>query len=404
MISKGFIESKSRCTGCEACAQSCEKHAITMVEDSEGFRYPTVDKAICVDCNKCTKACPIVNMPEGHVGDKIAFGGYIKDDYIRENSTSGGAFSAIVETWCDTNYVIFGAETKGLEVFHSYILDKIELNRFRKSKYTQSHIGDSYKQAKAFLKEGKKVLFSGTPCQIAGLLSYLKNTDTANLLTVEVICEGVPTPHYIRKLSQYIEKKHGAPIESIDYRYKDKGRWDFQVMLLSISSRSRENRTLKCDRWFNPFWSIWLQHLMSRPSCYECCFTNTTRVADISLGDLWGVHIYCPELYGSNKGASLIISNTDKGKQALKESQRLLYGHELKFEDALRYQGPMRKSIDRNPQREQFMQDVISLDYETIIKKWAKKSSYKLLFNKYIFGNNAQKVLWFNIKKKLGFI
>ena len=404
MTSKDLVENQSKCTGCEACAQICGKHAITMVENSEGFRYPIIDESSCMNCNLCRNVCPIENMPERYDGDKFAFGGYIKDEKVREESTSGGAFSAIAEIWCDTNYVIFGAETKGLDVFHGYIQDKVALNRFRKSKYAQSQIGDSYKQTKKFLEEGKKVLFSGTPCQIAGLKSFLKNTDTENLLTIEVICEGIPTPLYVRKLSQYFEKKHGAHIESIDYRYKDSGRWDFEVMLLNITSKLHLRRTYKYDRWFNPFWSIWLQHLMSRPSCYECRFANTSRVADISLGDLWGVHIYCPELYGNNKGASLIVCNTAKGKQVLLNTLGLLYGHELRFEDALRFQGPMRKSIAMNPLRGQFMQDIISLDYEKLVKKWAKRSSYKLLFNKYVFGNNAQKVLWFNIKKNLRLI
>lgn len=404
MTSNNLIVEKAKCTGCETCSQVCAKHAISMVEDSEGFRYPSIDSSMCVDCGLCKKICPIENMPVRFDSDKLAFGGYIKDSEIREKSTSGGAFSAIAEAWCDSNYVIFGAETKGLEVHHGYICNKSELDRFRKSKYTQSVIDNSYKQAKVFLNEGKKVLFSGTPCQIAGLRSYLGNDSFANLLTVEVICEGVPTPHYVRKFSQYIEKKHGAPIESIDYRYKDGGRWDFQVMLLNITSKSHLHRTFKCDRWFNPFWSIWLQHLMSRPSCYECRFTDISRVADISLGDLWGVHLYCPDLYGNNKGASLIICNTEKGKEALRKSQELLYGHELRFEDALRFQGPMRKSISLNPQRQRFMEDIVSLDYETIVKKWAKKSSFKLLFQKYVFGNNAQKVLWYKIKKKLGLL
>ena len=235
MTTNDLIVTKTKCTGCEACSQICAKHAISMVEDSEGFRYPSIDSNSCVDCGMCKKVCPIENMPEQFASDKLVFGGYVKDDVVREKSTSGGAFTAIVETWCDNNYVIFGAETKGLEVQHGYILNKGELDRFRKSKYTQSIIGDSYKQAKNFLKEGKKVLFSGTPCQIAGLRSFLGNTDTSNLLTIEVICEGVPTPLFVRKLNSHFESKHGSSIDSIDYRYKDGARWDFQVMLINIT-------------------------------------------------------------------------------------------------------------------------------------------------------------------------
>jgi hypothetical protein len=159
-------------------------------------------------------------------------------------------------------------------------------------------------------------------------------------------------------------------------------------------------KTIIKDRWFNPFWSVWLKHLMSRPSCYECPFTTQERGADITLGDLWGIHLYCPELYGGNGGASLIIANTDKGKAVLQKAQNEMYGHELKFEDALRYQGPMRKSIDKNAQREEFMNDLQgSMTYNEINKKWATPPSMKLLWQKYVWGNR-QKVFMFNIKKK----
>lgn len=159
-------------------------------------------------------------------------------------------------------------------------------------------------------------------------------------------------------------------------------------------------KTLKKDRWFNPFWSIWLKHLMSRPSCYECPFANSERVADISLGDLWGVHIYCPELYGRNGGASLVVCNTEKGKEVFEKAKSLMFGHELRFEDALKYQGPMRKHIADNPYREEFMSDLRSdMSYKELTRKWADKPSLKLLFQKYIWGNR-QKVFVWNIKNR----
>lgn len=391
---------KSDCVGCEACLQVCANSAISFSEDEEGFRYPSVDMALCVDCGLCRKVCPINNMPERFSDNKVAFGGFVRDEQVRNQSTSGGAFSAIVEAWCDDNYVIFGAETDGLSVKHSFVTDKKDAARFRKSKYSQSVIGSSYKDARRFLNEGRKVVFSGTPCQIAGLKSFLMETPTDNLLTVEVVCEGVPTPHYVRRLSEYIEKKHGAPIDSIDYRYKDHNKWDFQVMLLNITSKSNKKLTLKCDRWFNPFWSIWLNHLMSRPSCYHCRFANTVRVADVTLGDLWGVHLYCPELYGKNGGASLIVCNTPKGKDALDKVRTLLFGRDLAFEDALRYQSPMRKTIEYNGNRPEFMKDVIALDYRSLVRKWAKRPSLKLLCQKYVWGNRQKVAVW-NIKQKI---
>jgi coenzyme F420-reducing hydrogenase beta subunit len=394
---------KSHCLGCEACVQVCGKAAITMKEDQDGFRYPLIDAAKCVDCGMCRKVCPYDNMPQRYGEDKYVFGGYSLDKDIRFESTSGGAFSEIVNAYCDENYVIFGAEADGLEVYHGFITDKCDLGRFRKSKYSQSKIGTAYKDAKRFLKEGKNVLFSGTPCQIAGLKAYLGNTDQEKLLTVEVVCEGVPTPLYVRKLDKQVQSKYGAKIKSLDYRYTGKswlssGKWDFQQMQIIADDKNTDQ---KKDRWFNPFWSIWLKHLMSRPSCYECPFTNRERVADITLGDLWGVHIYCPELYGNNGGASLVIGNTEKGKSVIAEATKNMYGHELKFEDALKYQGPMRKHIPDNPRRKEFMEDLRSdMDYKQITKKWADRPSIKLLYQKYIWGNRQKVFVWNLFHKK----
>ena len=237
------IKDKSLCCGCEACVQVCAHHAIQMQEDSEGFRYPFVNQELCVECGLCEKVCQYLEPVAKHQENQRAFGGHINDEKVLNESTSGGAFSAIVNYWCDENYVIFGAESKGLDVFHSYITDKKELFKYRRSKYSQSVIGDAYKNAKQFLREGRKVLFSGTPCQIAGLKSYLGKTDQTRLLTVEVVCEGVPSPLYVRKMEKHFINKYGAGIHTIDYRYKSnsifsKGRWDFEKMFIKLASLS----------------------------------------------------------------------------------------------------------------------------------------------------------------------
>ena len=413
---KGYLNTynKDECFGCEACVQVCSKNAIKMVEDCEGFRYPVVNDSICINCGLCNSVCPYENPPKKMQSSNYAFGGYIKDENIRFSSTSGGAFSAIVDAYCDENYAIFGAASDGLNIFHTYITNKKDIGIFRKSKYSQSKIGTSYKDVRTFLLSGKKVLFSGTPCQIAGLKKYLRNTNTTNLLTVEVVCEGIPSPLYIRKYEKSLEKKYGRKIESLDYRYTGKscfncgkwdfkamkvntkigggGKWDFQVMKTRLVDNKKE---IIVDRWFNPFWSIWLQHLMSRPSCYECPFAKSERIADITLGDLWGVHLYCPELYGNNGGASVVFANSDRGKEILLKAQEKMYGHELEVNAALKYQGPMRKHIDSNPSRSDFIKDLQSdMRYEDINKKWAKKPTLKLLWQKYVWGNRQKIWLW----------
>lgn len=413
-----FLDSgkKTECFGCEACVQACVKKAIRMEEDSEGFRYPVISHESCVECGLCRKVCPFENTPNKHE-NKYVYGGYHKNSKTRFGSTSGGAFSAIVEAFCVNNYVIFGAEAKGLSVYHNSVEDKKEIAKFRKSKYSQSIIGDTYREVKKALQVGKKVLFSGTPCQVAGLYAFLDNKNIENLLTVEVVCEGVPSPLYIRKLNEHIIKKHGNPIGVIDYRYTGKsilshGKWDFENMRLIInkgryknqfcdnSKNKNEKIVLVKDRWFNPFWSIWLNHLMSRPSCYECKFTTPERVADITLGDLWGVHLYCPELYGKNGGSSLVVCNTAKGQKIFNEAKKYMFGHSLRFEDAIKYQSPLRNNISNNSNRDKFMYDLKSdMDYININKKWYKKPTLKLLFQKYIWGNRQKIFLWEIIRK-----
>lgn len=402
---KGFLRSniKKECFGCEACVQACPQNIIVMQKDEEGFYYPKLNENECNRCDFCHKICPMEAGIEKFNEDQTAFGGYIKNSKIRDGSTSGGAFSAIVSNWCDENYVIFGVASDGLNVFHDYITDKKNLGLFRKSKYLQSKIGSAYEDVKKFLIEGKKVIFSGTPCQIAGLNSYLKLYDTTNLLTIEVICEGVPTPFFMERYEEYIVMKYGSKIAKLDYRFTDMqsfdnygtGRWDFQVMHITLDNGIKK----KMDRWFNPFWDIWLNHLMSRPSCYECPFTTKNRVADITLGDLWGVHLYCPELYGKNGGSSLIICNTDKGKKALNLSKKELYGHSLDIDEAIKYQSPMRNSIDYNKDRAEFIRDVKRMNYNQLCDKWYRKPKLKLIIDKYLWGNRRRVQLW-NLKNR----
>ena len=390
---------KGLCFGCEACVQVCPKVAMKMAEDDDGFRYPVIDASSCVSCGMCRKVCPSTKLPEAHEPIRT-FGGSIKDVSVRKDSTSGGAFSALVESWGDDETLVFGAETVGLDVRHCVVVGTKDLARLRKSKYLQSEIGNSFEQARTALKEGRRVIFSGTPCQISALRNFLVDTDSSNLLAIEVICEGVPSPNFIRKFASWLGKKRHGMVKSIDYRNKDGRKWDFEVMQVSLESPTRGTFSWKQDRWFNPFWSIWLQHLISRPSCYTCPFAKRERTADISLGDLWGVHLYCPDLYASNSGASVVFCNTEKGVAALEKAKPLLDGHDLRTDDAIRYQGPLRGPIKDNPLKAECLKDVRELPYEEIVRKWAKRPSLKLIWQKYVWGNRQKVWLW-NLMKGL---
>lgn len=402
MKRKGYLSSgiKAQCFGCEACIQVCCVNAIKLVTDEEGFRYPQIAKEKCVKCGRCETVCPASELPNLNNAPLLAFGGYALDEEVRSQSTSGGFFSILADAWCSPDTIVFGAESIGLGVRHSYARHGEGISKFRKSKYLQSEIGTSYKDARRFLDSGHKVLFSGTPCQIAGLRKFLGEKNYKNLLTIEVVCEGVPTPHYIERFAKWLGTKLDGEVETIDYRYKDGRRWDFEVMQATLQNPTHGVFKWKQDRWFNSFWSIWLQHLISRPSCYECPFATRQRNADITLGDLWGVHLYCPELYGRNGGASVAFCNSEKGVEVLSVAQKRVYGHELPIETAIKYQGPMRKHIEPNAKRDECMADLQFLPFDDFIKKHARKPTLKLLFQKYIWGNRQKVWLWNLINRK----
>lgn len=397
---------KADCCGCEACASVCPVNAVAMCEDEEGFRYPVIDKDVCIGCGRCEVAC---SLPVGrfHAANaQRGFGGSIKDVNLLADSTSGGAFTAIATAFLENDGIVFGVESSGVyKARHASVSSAEGLVAFRGSKYVQSEIGDAYLRVRDHLKTGNRVLFSGTPCQIDGLYGSLgRLAESPLLLTVEVVCEGVPTPRLIEKQLSYVSDRwfNGQPIESM--RYRDKwnsdcsSRWDFQGTSFAVAgwdyeAMSFEGKTGKrrvVDRWFNPFWSIWLQHLISRPSCAECPFARRERVADITLGDLWGVHLYCPDLYNDDKGASLAVCNTEKGLTAFEAAISLMACRELDMADVVRYQGPMRKSTGANPRREECMADLRSMDWREFTRKWAKKPTLKLLVSKYLWGTNKQ--------------
>lgn len=399
---------KADCTGCGACQQVCGVEAIVMEYDDEGFAYPVIDQNKCVNCGACVNVCPLQKVDKGTQESEFnpirTFGGSHKQDEVLLKSTSGGAFTAICQAWAEQpDYVIYGAYTEKLDVWHMRLTDINELDKICKSKYRQSSIGDCYKQVKQDLKNGKNIIFSGTPCHIGGLLSFLGKTDKTNLLTIEVICEGVPSPLFIDKMMNKLAYAENSEISAVDYRYKGKNifgspiKWDYEMMQASF----RSGRKWHKDRWFNPFWNIWLQHLMSRPSCYECIYACPKRNSDITLGDLWGVHLYCPDLYNKNKGASLVMCNTPKGAAWMGKATKYMTGHDLDPKEVIKFQGPLRRKLPYNPQREAFMGDLKDnqIAFEALIKKWYQKPSLKLLISKYIWGNRHKIWVWKQLKR-----
>ena len=333
------IKDKKDCCGCHACFTVCAKHCITMQSDEEGFLYPVVDKNACTDCGLCEKVCPVINQSEPRKPLKV-YAAKNKNEEIRRQSSSGGIFTLLAEKVIAEGGVVFGARfDEEWNVVHSWA-DTIEgIAAFRGSKYVQSTIGDTYREAKDFLKQGRKVLFSGTPCQIAGLKKYLRK-EYDNLLTVDVVCHGVPSPlvwrTYLDETRKRLRAKRGAGknsvplsmdelpvITGISFRDKTNGWKKYGFHLRYAASEAAENTVsasaIKEEKIVlepftnNIFMKGFLANLYLRPSCYACAVRSGKSGSDISIADFWGVHNFYPE-FDDDKGVGLILLNSEKGE------------------------------------------------------------------------------------------
>lgn len=310
------VDDKSQCCGCEACRSVCPKKCISMKADKEGFLYPEVDLSQCIDCKLCEKVCPVLQPAFLDRKTKV-FAGINNDIKIRLQSSSGGIFTLLAERTLRKGGIVFGAcFDEQWNVVHSYTTTIEGLARFRGSKYVQSSIGDSFLQAKKFLDEGREVLFSGTPCQIGGLKNFLRKS-YQNLLTVDVVCHGVPSPKIWRSYlhesvcnAYHIKKRDSSfsltdKIINISFRSKENGWKDF-CMSIAYKNGRKEMVPFYKDTYMNMF----LSNLSLRPSCYVCPTKLHYEQSDITLADFWGVDQLHPEM-DDDKGCGLILVHND---------------------------------------------------------------------------------------------
>lgn len=298
------ISDKHNCCGCNACAQKCPKQCISMFEDEEGFLYPKVDLEKCIDCHLCEKLCPCLNKLESKE-PFVCYAAKNNDERIRRESSSGGIFTAIAEKIIENSGVVFGACFDDCwQVVHSYVEKKEGLAAFRGSKYVQSKIGDSFRQVEDFLSKGCVVLFSGTPCQISGLNHFL-NKEYDNLLTIEVVCHGVPSPKIWR---EYLKALKLPRIGSISYRDKSTGWRGYSFSVKDIEGNFIYKRRASDDKYMLAFF----RNLILRPSCFNCPSKAGRSCADITLADYWGIEHIVPYM-DDGQGTSFIGVNTEKG-------------------------------------------------------------------------------------------
>lgn len=364
------IKEKGKCSGCHACMAVCPKNAITMQPDSEGFLYPIVDIKKCINCGLCDKSCQAIN-PIVSKRSPIAYACNNLDEKIRMDSSSGGIFTALASWVISQNGVVFGAAfDDNLNVKHTEIDNIKDLSRLRGSKYVQSTIGDSFIRAKEYLDKDKIVLFTGTPCQIDGLLHYIKK-DYPNLYTQDIICHGVPSPKAWHKYIEFQENQYNSKIKRNPepcFRLKDEG-WTQYKQSLTFENNSKYHKCFKDDIYMQAF----LKNISLRPSCYQCNSKTLNRNSDITIADLWGCKDIAPDLF-DDKGTSFVIVNSSKGKALFDSvSTQLLY-QDIDLNKAVAYNTSMYQNVNLPKKRSWFFDNIDKLNFDILVKKAIKQS------------------------------
>lgn len=348
------IKDKKNCCGCKACEIICPKNCIEMTVDEEGFWYPIVDKDKCIDCGMCEKSCPILNKASRKKSfDAKVYGAYSNNESIRINSSSGGMFSELAASVFEKNGAVFGCTMNDDFSFAKHI--KVEnvddLPKLQGSKYLQSDTNITFEEVKNCLQNGQEVLYSGTPCQIAGLKSYLgKYSKDYNLVTVDIICHGVPSSNVWNCYKSALVKKFDSTVEKISFRNKSNG-WQNYSLLCEFENKKEYKKFAGDDLYLRGF----VADYYLRPSCYDCQFKGDNIKSDITLADFWGIDKVNPK-FNDDKGVSLVVINSQKGQQIfdeIKDNKKITYFSE-NAEKGLEYNPSYYNSVKMKNMRKVF--------------------------------------------------
>ncbi len=369
---------EEECTGCMACYNICPKNCITMEYNKYGELQPKIDESKCIHCNLCRKVCPN-NSPINKNTPVTAFATWSKDENDRKTSTSGAVASILYKEAIDNGYIVFGTSfDENLILKHSYTDNKEEALKYKGSKYCQSDIGKNYENVGRFLKEDKKIIFIGTPCQIQGLNKYLevKNIDKENLITVDLVCHGVPSQQYLTNYINYLEKKYKRKATNVSFR-------DSENYVLKLFNENELICSITKDR--DLYATAFLLAMLQRESCLDCKYATSNRVSDITIGDFWGIQnddkINDEE---KHKGISLVLVNTQKGNDFFNKctSNNVFY-EERKLEEAINGSVHLRRPSKRNEFRKKFRKQYKG-DFTSTAKKVLRIKMLKQLVRAYL--------------------
>lgn len=357
------IKDRKKCSGCTACINICPKNCIQMRMDEEGFLYPHVYMEKCIECNACERVCPILNPIKEKFVQQKAYLIQHKDDAVRLDSSSGGAFTAIAASILKKGGVVFGATyDKQFKIRHSYVEEEVDLCKFRNSKYVQSDLGNCFMQTKAFLKENRWVCFSGTPCQIEGLTKYL-GKPYERLILVDFVCHGISSPLIWNKYLEY-QSIDSKKIDNIRFRDKYYG-YKYSTMSLLRNGKNIYHAGAQLDPMLRAFFS----NICDRPSCYDCPFKKRYRVSDITIWDCYSVYEF-DKVLDDDKGTTRVLCHSEKGVAVIREIRNIVNYKEVLPDKLVTGVKEMYNSVKTNPKRVNFFNDAQNMSGIDLFAKY----------------------------------
>lgn len=362
----------TKCTGCQACANVCFKKCITMKNTHEGFLFPKISQTSCISCKRCEQVCPIIDTPKLSV-HTISYAMKNKNLNEKTQSTSGGIFTLLAEHVLEKRGVVFGASyDSDFSVRHIGISDKEHLSLLQGAKYAQSKIGECFTEIKRKLKAGQSVLFSGTPCQCAGLKSFL-GKEYDNLITVDIICHGIPSPKVWQAYIDYRSQKenHGVRPQKINMRSKVSG-WSRYGY--STEFDYGNGNVTRIHNSQDLFMQVFIGNICLRNSCSNCKAKGVERCTDFTLGDYWGIWNQHPE-FDDNKGTSVVFVHSQKGQAILEQLRDKIDCLEVNSKDAYRENMSLVNSSKPHPGRKEFLTQVTAENFDELARKYFPQKS-----------------------------
>lgn len=381
------IKNKQDCCGCTACASICPKQCIIMKRDSEGFMYPSIDKAKCIECNLCERKCPVLGREKTFASPEVdkaetnrkaveqtkkqpeTYVCFLKDDKIREQSTSGGMFTALAQYVIEQGGAVCGVVLDECQnVFHTIADSESILARMRGSKYVQSNQTGIYPQIHELLRQGTTVLYTGTPCQVVGLKSYLGH-EYEKLITADVVCHGVGSPFYWEKYVQYMSQKMKSKIKEVRFREKTYG-YNSACMAVYFENGKSTHRGHDDDL----YWTAFSKNYIYRPSCYACAFKSVNHAVDFTIGDFWD-SVKLPEKYKAANGCSLVLCHSNTAIEFLNKIRSTIEAQPVNLIEALNINGGHQASMlvtsaSVPPKRKEWFNDMHKLSPQELVNNY----------------------------------